>query len=69
MSFLVAAGGWGQSTVSNVQAAFVMSIVEPCAAWRLRRFEILKIFAAENPFDVMCQWIYPNNRASFLKGL
>jgi len=30
----------------------VMS-VEPCAAWRLRRFE--KLFAAKDPFDVMCQ--------------
>jgi hypothetical protein len=27
--------------------------MEPCAAWRLRRFE--KFFAAKNPFDVMCQ--------------
>jgi len=30
----------------------VMSM-EPCAAWRLRRFE--KFFAAKDPFDVMCQ--------------
>ena len=27
--------------------------MEPCAAWRLRRFE--KFFAAKDPFDVMCQ--------------
>ena len=30
-----------------------MMSMEPCAAWRLRRFE--KFFVAKDPFDVMCQ--------------
>ena len=42
----------GISPPSQMSRLLVMSM-EPCAAWRLRRFE--KFFAAKDPFDVMCQ--------------
>jgi hypothetical protein len=45
MPFLVAAGDQPAVTNTNAQAAFVMSM-EPCAAWRLRRFEKKKSFFA-----------------------
>ena len=41
----------GISPPSQMSRLLVMSM-EPCAAWRLRRFES---FFCEYPFDVMCQ--------------
>ena len=47
----------GISPPSQMSRLLVMSM-EPCAAWRLRRFE--KFFAAKDPFDVMCH--HPKNK-------
>ena len=42
-----------QSSIPSQMSRLLVMSMEPCAAWRLRRFE--KFFAAKDPFDVMCQ--------------